>query len=328
MVFAPQLVSQAYRVVLQAQAVSAALLQRRLKIGHSLAQHLLNELIARDVVRYSPRTGHRLDPHFLTRHQRKTMPDPRSLYVDKVVETALFFFECFEENNDGHTGAIKVLKPGNVSNMAIRKRVLHDSYRTNGLSLTAAAIDLHAWLSESGESPDDQTGIVQAIETAAAQYDRPPRKIEDEFRRRHRAFRRLARYYRMIHKHGTAISNDSRVPDYFIPAAWIAMGQSEAHAAQVDGGTHPEHVVPCAFILKNCVDLFEQEWSVDEVAWLLQRMLGVVNITFDERDALDNGENNLKFTMPSNWHPLTGCVYARLHDKNIDLEHACTCQRA
>lgn len=297
--FLPINVAQAIRIVCEAQTASISLLQRRLRIGYKAACAVMNDLIAYGIVRPSHGRTFQIDPHYFTRHPRKTMLDQRSLYVDRVVETALFFFECSEENNNGHTGVMDVIKPAPVENMELRAQVLGKSFRTRGLGLTEAALDLHDWLSQKSLVPPGCENTQQAISTACAAFERSKKTVTDEVRKKYRSFRRLARYYWLIHKHGTGVSNNSRVPDYFVTSPWLHMGESFAFAESKIGKPHPEHVVPFAFILRTCVELYSQEWSIKEVTWMLQRLLAIVYLTQGERAKLDIGTDNLLSSMPA-----------------------------
>ena len=95
-------------------------------------------------------------------------------------------------------------------------------------------------------------------------------------------------------------------------------------------GAHPEHVVPCAFIRdlflnyfesrKLVVEYVEDDSYAEDLARILDRIIGVVHISQDQKKVLDaNGENSMKIKMPENWNPLTGDIFARLttHGWNV-----------
>ena len=95
-------------------------------------------------------------------------------------------------------------------------------------------------------------------------------------------------------------------------------------------GAHPEHVVPCAFIRdlflnyfksrKLVVEYVEDYSHTDDLARIMDQMIGVVHISQDQKRVLDaKGENSMKIKMPENWDPLTGDIFVRLttHGWNV-----------
>jgi hypothetical protein len=90
-----------------------------------------------------------------------------------------------------------------------------------------------------------------------------------------------------------------------------------------DTPTHPEHVVPCAFLMEECLRLIKEEKCTDEeIAKLLQKHWKLVDITKEEQRKLDLSENNggvgLKSTMPPGWTLENGDTFARLTEAGID----------
>ena len=99
------------------------------------------------------------------------------------------------------------------------------------------------------------------------------------------------------------------------------------HLAQ---GAHPEQFVPCAFIhdlflnyfksRKLVVEYVEDYSHTDDLARIMDRIIGTVHISQDQKKVLDaNGENSIKIKIPENWDPLTGDIFARLttHGWNV-----------
>jgi hypothetical protein len=236
------------------------------------------------------------------------------LYVDKIVETVRFFFEMHEERGQGDTRVMNLLKPANVPNGLLRKKVLGESFNERCLDLTDAALELDRWLRERGLIAPGLGDVSESLRDACPEHQRLPRTITDEQEIRSRAFIRLARYYQLMHKHGTAVSMHSRVPDYFIQQRWVRPRPMLGH--------HPEHVVPCAYIRAICIDRYQQQWSVERVAQLAERLLWIVDIPHEHRRTLDEGLTALKDRMPEGWDPETGCIFKRLHEKKIPFEHA------
>lgn len=244
------------------------------------------------------------------------------LYVDRLVETVLFFFEMHEEGGQGDTRIMKLLKPVNVRNGLLRQKVLGELFNEKRLGLTEAAVELDRWSRELGLVGPTIGDVSEPLRAACVKYERQPVKVADEQEIRSRAFIRLARYYLLMHKYGNAVSWHSRVPDYFIQQPWIRPRPTP--------GYHPEHVVPCAYIRSISIERYQQKWAVERVAELIQRLLCIVDIPHDDRRKLDEGSGALKDTMPDRWDPETGCIYQRLHYMKIDFEksHAsrlCAC---
>jgi len=304
---------QATRLVRKTQKASLSALQRHLRIGYGLACQIMDCLHQAEIV--VPETDNRaywrVSPYQVTHHPRGIAVDERCLYIDQVIELTLFFFEMYEEGNDGDTRAFSRLKPALVKNAEIRKVVLGGFFR-DGMNLPQAALALHQYLMDRDLVPAVAQDAYHALYAAALAYDRPFRRVTDLQERKSRAYRRLARYYLLVHKHDTAVSNHSRVPDFFVPQAWI-----RPFAAP---GMHPEHVVPCAYMLKKAVEFYDHGWSVDGVAQLIERWLLIIDIPKDAARWLDSGTEALRDRMPPDWDPLHGCIFARLHELHIPFQ--------
>lgn len=237
-------------------------------------------------------------------------------YIKRVCQTALFFWEMFEEKRgDGHTQAIKLLKPtSKVSNVKIREFILNDLYKSQGLSLTEAAVQFATWLSDLGASPWVARDIESALRSECAPYENKLCDITKE-EWIERSYIRLARYYRMVYEEDNG--PHTRAPDYFIPLEGIPQGESHS------GTSHPEHVVPCAVIRNYCLKYFEENqkyWSLDEVVKLIRKLLVIVYISEAERIMLDVGPDALKDRMPSEWDFDNGCIFDRLHKAKKEIK--------
>ena len=71
---------------------------------------------------------------------------------------------------------------------------------------------------------------------------------------------------------------------------------------------------------KLVVEYVEDDSYAEDLARILDRIIGVVHISQDQKKVLDaNGENSMKIKMPENWDPLTGDIFARLttHGWNV-----------
>ena len=70
----------------------------------------------------------------------------KELFIQQIIETVLYFREMYEENNDGKTSAIELLKPvKTITNVAVRKFVLYELLRKQKLSFTEVAVQFAKW---------------------------------------------------------------------------------------------------------------------------------------------------------------------------------------
>jgi len=86
----------------------------------------------------------------------------------------------------------------------------------------------------------------------------------------------------------------SRFFERLVPDSWITEGIS------VKGSEHPEHVVPCAFLARACMERFDAGATVDEIAEILETNLRIVRISREEQIHIDF-ELGYKSTMPPGW---------------------------
>ena len=116
------------------------------------------------------------------------------------------------------------------------------------------------------------------------------------------------------------IGTHSRLFNYIIHPEidYVRAGESVC----VDSGTHnhPEHIVPCAFMIKEVKRLISDgDLTTNEIASLLQKHWKIVTITKKEAKMLDQ-DLKLKSTMPSGWCFETGDSFARLKTANINIK--------
>lgn len=99
---------------------------------------------------------------------------------------------------------------------------------------------------------------------------------------------------------------------------FVVAGQSQS---VVDGAMkHPEHVVPCAFMIEESRRLIKQSVPVSEIAKLLAKHWKIVYISKQEANHLDSKKGlNLKSTMPEGWGFETGDTFDRLNKANIKV---------
>lgn len=244
--------------------------------------------------------------------------EERVKYIRRVFEMALFFRDMHEEGNDGQTTAIKLLKPmASVSNVAMRKFVLHELYQRRGLSLTDAAVELAKGMPHGKEFPPYRLDDIEMELRAICLADeRPVQFVEDREIIIRRAFLRAARYIRRIDTEGAPAH--SRVVECFIPDDFVPRGNGK------DGRGHKEHVIPCVYLLKESRQLFGSGANLDQVAGFLQRNVVIVDISKTQKEYLDGslqkGGRGLKTKMPAHWNIDSDCIFQRLHEAEIAFD--------
>lgn len=245
-------------------------------------------------------------------------------YINRIVDTVLFFFETMEEGNGGgSTQIIKLIKPvPAVGNVELRNYVMNEHLR-QGRTLTCTAIKLSQWLRAKNLAPIPILDEEAKVSMGCEPYERlalPSHSLHPD-----RAYRRLARHiWRM---QSPDVGKHSRVFDFYIPAKEIQRGRSKKAP---DKGFHPEHVVPCAYILQHCCSVLTalrgdatvspEELSIRRLVPLIKKLLAIVKIDESERKRLDYGDLALKDRMPDKWNVETGCIFQRLHDADPRIE--------
>lgn len=244
---------------------------------------------------------------------------PTSLFVNRIVLTTKFAVDtnALDPTGGGHTDLWNMFKPdASLSVSDLRAILLADLIRGQGLGLVDAAVAFGAWLEGKGLVPPGVTFSPEEVRDACRRCLRPP--SEDPF------IRVAECYWEM---HTSDIGRESRVPEFLVPLTKVPQGRSSS-APLVKA--HPEHVVPLAFIRDRCLALLQERYptgeessratAMVELAALVRRWLVIVQVSVEEWQALDKGLLNLKYTMPSDWNPETGCLFARLHKFNIPFE--------
>ncbi len=241
-------------------------------------------------------------------------------YTNRIVQIVLFFWEMYEEGEGGHSEIIGMMAKLVGTNAAqLKKKVLIELYQERQLSIVGAADALAEWLDEQHLSPDgcDLAEIKNMLRSGCQPLIVAKRQIT-ETEKVQRSFMRMARCLRMMHD-DIEVGRHSRIFEYFYPVKALPSGKSHSPDPRV----HPEHVVPCAYIRDHFLEYFEKngaEASLNEVAALLEKWLMIVWISENERKKLDDGINSLRDKMPLEWSPVSGCIFARLHEKEIKFD--------
>lgn len=98
---------------------------------------------------------------------------------------------------------------------------------------------------------------------------------------------------------------------------FVGIGQSKE--VTIEGGYHPEHVVPCAVLIHETRRLIkENKLNDNQIAKLLQKHWKIAKITKKQAHYIDF-ELGYKSTMPSGWSFETGDTLARLIEAGITL---------
>lgn len=100
----------------------------------------------------------------------------------------------------------------------------------------------------------------------------------------------------------------SRLFVVLLPDFLVTVGES------VNGKQYREHIVPLCLIRDECINMFKNGSSFEEVAASLNKHVAIVRITFEEAAELNK---TLKKTMPEGWVFNQDNIYARLDKVGI-----------
>ncbi|MHC8353782.1 DNA translocase FtsK [Pseudomonas sp. LB3P81] len=322
-----ELMAAAEDVLIAEQWASISLLQRRLKLGYSVARSLMNALEINGVVSTLHVHGFRtLTPTYIRKTESAPPMSGRDKYARKVFELALFLWETHEEDGYGDTRAIKLLSP--VGGEAVKQRnvVFKVLDGAPHASLFCAAGALAGWLLENFPPALAYGDIKAELATLCAAQEWRYQKVTDTEEKMERSYLRLARYIRRVLTEEAP--PNTNIFMYFISDDFVPKGYGKS------GPGRGEHVVPRKFLLHTGVGLFKAGWPIEGVARVLRNSLAIVHITLDESKFLDasriNGGLGLKELMPEGWRIGVDCIYVRLHKAGIAFdppaEHGiCTC---
>lgn len=122
--------------------------------------------------------------------------------------------------------------------------------------------------------------------------------------------RRIRRLAEVIFDHWEEQSGmDTRYFDHpYIHDVYVLDGQS------TDGGEYREHVVPRLYLRDRCLEMYENNATINEVAIVLYANLRIVKITPEQAAALNKKYKN---TMPDGWTIGKNDPMERLHAVGI-----------
>lgn len=128
--------------------------------------------------------------------------------------------------------------------------------------------------------------------------------------------RALSRIARVLVEH----AEEERFPhsrffETLMPDAWIIGGRSKK------GGGWREHIVPCAYLARECINAINNGAKEGDIAALLEKYLRIVHITPAERRVIDF-DLGYRNTMPPDWIFGQDDPFQRLIDANIILENS------
>ena len=120
---------------------------------------------------------------------------------------------------------------------------------------------------------------------------------------------------------GKRIGYHSRIFQHFLhpEKKFVLLGESRKINENKDSDHHPEHIVPCAYMIKELERLLKEEKYSDEcLARALQKHWKIVHITREEAKRLDT-DLKLKDKMPDGWDFMESCSEARLKKARIEI---------
>lgn len=99
---------------------------------------------------------------------------------------------------------------------------------------------------------------------------------------------------------------------------FVLVGRSQE---VIDGlPRHPEHIVPCSYILSETRKLIEAGEPDDKIAGLIAKHWKIVHISKNQAGYLDGKSGlNLKSTMPNGWSFTNGDSFERLKLAGIEI---------
>ena len=265
-------------------------------------------------------------------NHRVTMPEnfKEFNYLEKVSFLS-YYFQCLHKTSsgDGHSELLELLNPisGKLLHWSdLRNYILEDLIRKNNCDLLTTALRTEAWLRTKNSDTINIQDSEQKLIKICSRYENSIKILEDNHKptRKEKCIQLVRIFWLMSEG---VITHHSRAIEYIFPNTEIYLGKTDAAPS---AGAHPEHVVPCAFIRdlflnyfesrKLVVEYVEDDSYAEDLARILDRIIGVVHISQDQKKVLDaNGENSMKIKMPENWDPLTGDIFARLttHGWNV-----------
>ena len=126
-----------------------------------------------------------------------------------------------------------------------------------------------------------------------------------------RAIRRAADVIYGLYEEGVP-GIHSRIFEVLVADEYVEIGRS------LNGSSYREHVVPCALLRNECLAMYKNGKSIEDVASMIDRNLGIVRITPEEADYMDH-ILGLKQRMPDGWRFGIDDPLARLHEAGIKL---------
>lgn len=126
----------------------------------------------------------------------------------------------------------------------------------------------------------------------------------------------LVSHFRHCLEYGSG--SHSRIFEHMLHPETQFVFAGKSVSVNKDTPTHPEHVVPCAFMINECKRLIKEGVPDELIASLLEKHWKVALISKEEQRRLDY-DIGLKSTMPEGWRFEDGDTFARLKQANIEL---------
>lgn len=300
------LLTRAANLVCEHRCASAALLQRKLSIGHGEAMRLLAQLASRGHVE-AP------NPDGLYRYagQMKVAlrGEPHERHARALRDLALYLLDCGPRRDTRCVDLIlhplecpirfidEIARSASVSAANPVQKLARALSTLPSLAPPAPAVARFA------EALDEFCAEVAPGEAAA------PRPAADEL---HACLNRAMRYLdKRLHD---GWGPHSRCLEYFVPDELLPQGQG------LEGDcVRREHVVPCVMLCAEATRMLEHGILPEDVAQWIEPYLRIVLLDAQAVHRLDV-ELRLKTTMPNDWTFGSGCIYARMHAADILFE--------
>ena len=128
----------------------------------------------------------------------------------------------------------------------------------------------------------------------------------------------LVRHFINLTEYGSG-GFHTRIFQHILHPEYEFVGAGKSKEVISGSAAYPEHVVPCAVLIRETRQLIDmKEYAVEEIARLLQKNWKVVMITPEQAQYIDH-KLGYKSSMPDGWDFKTGDTFVRLKAANIRI---------
>lgn len=112
----------------------------------------------------------------------------------------------------------------------------------------------------------------------------------------------------------------SRVFSYFLHPEENFVGAGQSERVLAGDPSHPEHAVPCAYMIEEACRLLKEGRPERDISSMLAKHWKIVRLAKSEASHLDSKDGlNIKDTMPPGWRFEEGDTFARIAKLDIEI---------